>query len=539
MQAGDDVSRPFVHGWLLTVSLSFACGCAEDTPATSAVRETVVAGEAVAAGETAAAGEGAAGERLDDLSEEESPAKTPTKATPAEPREASLDSAPRSLPAQRLSDDRPPLNEPLLQANGIHVLRSRRLVLLTDLDPEAVQNLPPLADQLFETLEAALGKLPSAIDSSEFQVTGCIMAARERFEACQLLPTAELTIKHGRHFNYRFWMFNPESDYYRRHLMLHEFVHCFMTCVGGMNDIPPLWYTEGIAEYFSTHHVVEGDLPAQFGVMPSDVKLFPGWGRISEIRRSFVGRPSAEVVPGGFISLDAVFYPESTLFDQDSQYAHAWAVVWYLFNNPRWAGMRDQLKPLRRRLEFEQAIGGLSKREEEKLAIEWLLFLDSVCEGFDTDRAFPDWGAAARIAEDSPLDSPTGQSSAGQSLAGPFELSVEAAKSWQCIPLAIPQGTVLRLTASGQAILGEQPRPWLSEPEGITFDYHRGRPLGQLVAMFVAKNGAWASRRIPVGRDTTIEIPSDGTLWLQANESSAHRRDNTGSYTVKVEVLKP
>ncbi len=65
-----------------------------------------------------------------------------------------------------------------------------------------------------------------------------------------------------------------------------------------MNDIPPLWYTEGIAEYFSTHQVVEVDLPAQFGVMPSDVKLFPGWGRISEIRRSFVGRPSAEVVPG-------------------------------------------------------------------------------------------------------------------------------------------------------------------------------------------------------------------------------------------------
>ncbi len=233
MQAGDDVSRPFVCGWLLTASLSFACGCAEETPATSAVRETVVAGETVAAGETAAAGEAAVGERLDDLSEEGSPAKTPTKATPAEPREASLDSAPRSLPAQRLSDDRPPLNEPLLQANGIHVLRSRRLVLLTDLDPEAVQNLPPLADHLFEALEAALGKLPSAIDGSEFQVTGCIMAARERFEACQLLPTAELTIKHGRHFNYRFWMFSPESEYYRRHLMLHEFVHCFMTCVGG------------------------------------------------------------------------------------------------------------------------------------------------------------------------------------------------------------------------------------------------------------------------------------------------------------------
>ncbi len=159
-----------------------------------------------------------------------------------------------------------------------------------------------------------------------------------------------------------------------------------------------------------------------------------------------------------------------------------------------------------------------------------------MCEGFDTDRAFPDWGAATQISEASILDPATGQSAAPE---GPLELSIEAAKSWQCIPQAIPQGTSLRLTASGQVTLGQQPRPWLSEPDGITFDYHRGRPLGELVAMFVAKNGAWASRRIPVGRETTIEIPSDGMLWLQANESSAHRSDNSGSYTVKVEVLKP
>ena len=30
--------------------------------------------------------------------------------------------------------------------------------------------------------------------------------------------------------------------------------------------------------------------------------------------------------------------------------------------------------------------------------------------------------------------------------------------------------------------LADEPKPWVSEPQGITFDYFNGRPLGMVVA---------------------------------------------------------
>lgn len=147
----------------------------------------------------------------------------------------------------RLADDRPALNESQLAAEGIKVYRSRHLVLLTDCPAEQAESLPGLADALFAVLETRLGRLLPAPDGADFQVTGCLMDAEERFRRAGLLPEIEFSIRHGRHLNYRFWMRNQATDYYRRHLLLHEFTHCFMSCEYGMRDIPPLWYTEGIA----------------------------------------------------------------------------------------------------------------------------------------------------------------------------------------------------------------------------------------------------------------------------------------------------
>ena len=140
-----------------------------------------------------------------------------------------------------------------LKQAGIKRYESRRLVLLSDLPAEKVAHLPTLADELFECLEKHFGGLPPAGDDSEFQVTGCIIGDEAKFRAAELMRAGQFTINHGRHFNYRFWMYDVENDYYRRHLMLHEFTHCFMSCESGMNNLPSLWYFEGMAEYFATH----------------------------------------------------------------------------------------------------------------------------------------------------------------------------------------------------------------------------------------------------------------------------------------------
>ena len=66
-----------------------------------------------------------------------------------------------SVPPQRfrLPDDRPELNRDELLAEGLRIVESEHLILVTDLPLESVAELPPLADALFATLEQRLGKL--------------------------------------------------------------------------------------------------------------------------------------------------------------------------------------------------------------------------------------------------------------------------------------------------------------------------------------------------------------------------------------------
>src|SRR3972149_4525471 len=80
--------------------------------------------------------------------------------------------------------------------------------------------------------------------------------------------------------NYNHWFDDQPSDYYRRHLFLHEGVHGFMnTMLGGCG---PVWYMEGMAEMLSTHSWKDGRLTLNF--MPKDRDEVPEWGRIKLIK---------------------------------------------------------------------------------------------------------------------------------------------------------------------------------------------------------------------------------------------------------------
>lgn len=432
---------------------------------------------------------------------------------------------PRETVRTRLSDNRPQFDEARLHEAGIAVYRSQRLILLTDVSSEDVANLPLLADQLFMTLESRLGKLPRAADGSEFQVTGCLMDAPERFQSAGLMPELELVIRHGRHLDYRFWMFNPPADYYRRHLLLHEFVHCFMTCEFGMLDIPPLWYTEGIAEFFATHSLTDDSAESvRFGVLPDDPLRFQGWGRISEIRRSFLPDPSVEPADAGFTALQAVLYPPTNSFQQDAQYAHAWALYWLLQRHPYYQPFFEPMLQVRSRRQFAQIFESIPEPVWQRLAVDWLLILDSLTEGFDAERSFPmhvDQTVAAMQSETAELDA---------------TMLVHAVAGWQDSGERLMAGQTVTISASGRFQMAVDPAPWISEPQGVTIEYHRGRPLGELTAILVAEDGTKATQRIPVGVKASLQIPFDSRIWLQLNDSAASRKDNAGYVSVKIEV---
>ncbi len=424
----------------------------------------------------------------------------------------------------RLPDDRPSLDEARLRNAGISVIRSKHLVLLTDVPENLVSELPAVADELFVVLESALGKLRPARDQSDFQVTGCLMEAAERFESAGLMPDSEIIIRHGRHLNYRFWMRNPPSDYYRRHLLLHEFTHCFMMCEFGMQDIPPLWYTEGLPEYFATHLMAaqsSDHSSTVFGVLPGSTDAFHGWGRISELRRSFDNRPALEAIDAGFTSLKAVMSPPDSVFLADSKYAHAWALYWLLQHHPSYQPLFEPLRRVRRGTDYLQIISAVSEEEWNALAVDWLLTLDSITEGFDLSRSFPT-RSAKRL---------TGNLDLNQ---GETTISVQADSEWQYSGLLFRTGQKISIHASGTFRVAQDPRPWISEPQGITIDYFRGRALGELCAILVAPDGSLATRRISIGRQHEFNVPFDSQLWLQLNDSAALRQDNEGHAEVTI-----
>ncbi|MEY3176631.1 MAG: hypothetical protein RLZZ436_4545 [Planctomycetota bacterium] len=422
----------------------------------------------------------------------------------------------------RLPDDRPPLDPAALEAAGLRIFQSRRLLLVTDAPPADVSGLPELADSLFEALKKKLPPLKPAADGSEFQVTGFLMEAPERFLQAGLLPDENFVIRHGRHLGYRFWMRNQPSAYYRRHLLLHEFVHCWMMCEAGMRDIPPLWFTEGLAEFLATHSTADGTSPA-FGVLPEARTGFEGWGRITQIREQACGRsgyPAEELPPAdaGLMLRDVLFPAENT-FLSELKYAQAWALVWLLNSHPDLRSRFASVNRARSGQDFDAAFAKIDKPTLERLAVVWLLMLDCLEEDFDQQRSFPELNPRWT----------TWQPNASETT-----LEVKADRSWQASGIHSESTTRLVISATGRCVLHNQPRPWISEPHGITIDYAHSRPIGELTAIAVPRNANQPPQRIPIGRQSTIELPPDSELWLQINDHENSREGNSAGYKVMI-----
>ena len=87
------------------------------------------------------------------------------------------------------------------------------------------------------------------------------------------------------------WLYDQPTDYYRRHLLLHEGTHAFMaTFLGGCG---PGWYMEGTAELLARigSTTTTGELTLR--IMPRSRDEVPMLGRIKLIRDAFAADQDA------------------------------------------------------------------------------------------------------------------------------------------------------------------------------------------------------------------------------------------------------
>ena len=420
---------------------------------------------------------------------------------------ASVNAAPQSVfkSGLRRSDNRPQHNANQLARAGIQRYAGKRLVLYTDIAPELARPLPKLADELFEFQTRYFGPLPRNREGTEYQVTGYIMSDRKKFQSLGLLPDDLPNFDHGRHLGYQFWMNDQQNDYYRRHLMLHEATHCFMTCETGRRNVPPVWFMEGMAEWCGTHFLKDGK--ARFGIFPHNKESFAGLGRITQLQNT-----SRD---GELETVDRLLTMLPADFKQSRHYSQSWALCTFLNQHPRWSELFLKVAIRKTSAEFMREFNTQLRPHWNEIATEFALFVQSIEDGFDIERSAINFVAGSR---------PTSG----------ITQSIDAARGWQSSRVKVEKGQQYQVTTTGRFSVAQKPRPWISEAQGISIRYANGYPLGRLVGRILDPAKQFASKEFSIGNASTFNAAGTGTLYLRLNDAWNALEDNKGSVSVTV-----
>jgi hypothetical protein len=445
---------------------------------------------------------------------------------------------------------------------GLRLVEGRHLTLVTDRPARAgdgVDDLPRLFDEAFAAWCRHFAIDPR--DHRQWRAFGCLVVDRERFREAGLLPESVPDFSNGFCDRNRFWMIDQSNAAYRRHLLLHEGVHAFTISLRNLDT--PAWYTEGIAELLATHRLepdVDGLPRLVVTPIPQAATDVEQLGRIEAIQRL----RAAGAMPG----LDDVFTAQSTAHGDMTLYASSWAAVALLSLHPRHAAALKAVEqgPLDRA--FTAHLRQRPGWDATLAARDFDAFTDDVDYGYDFSRSAIDWAPGA------PLEDRR-------------TLQVDAARGWQNSGLRLTRGRRYVVRARGRAQVGqasacrqggqasacreggqasacreggqasacregEQCR-LETEPDGISIDWYRHRPLGRLLAAQWVESpdaapGARsqhdaapsARRRFVVvgeGAAAAFVAPVDGPLFFKLNDPPGALADNEGGFRVEVEPL--
>ena len=418
----------------------------------------------------------------------------------------------------RPTDQRPLHNNRRLALLGIHLYESTRLKLYTDIDSQLAATLPAVIDQAYPALENYFGPLPPDREGTKFQVTGYIMQNRELFKKAGVILEDLPKIVNGRHQGAQFWMDAQSESYYLRHLMLHEYTHCYSMIMDNIGA--PVWYLEGIAESMATHSI-DQNRKIHFNVMPHNKNDFAGLGRISLVEEAVRTAPPKTM-------LEVMQLGSNDFVNKNEAYAWSWALCQFFDKHPRYAKPFRQLSRHMQGTEFSQNIQKMVKDDFSDINDDWLWFAKNLQPDYDSERA------AITFRPGQPLKPPNLSANA----------VIASDQGWQSSLIHVEQGKTYNVVAEGTFILAEKPKPWESTADGISFRYFRGQPLGRLVMMIRPDSDTRVSnprsilQEYPLGAKATWMAPVSGTIYFRLNDAWDELANNKGSVVVRVTQKK-
>ncbi|MCA9236263.1 MAG: hypothetical protein KDA44_12390 [Planctomycetales bacterium] len=428
------------------------------------------------------------------------------------------------------------VNADRVAAAGVRVLEGRHLRLFTDLPSEpAVDELPAVFDAAVPQWAAYFG-----VDESKtaaWQVQGYLIDDRATFAALDLMPEQNPDFANGFATVDELWLVEQPSDYYRRHLLLHEGTHAFMQrFLGGAG---PGWYMEGTAELLGAHlwnpptDVRRSKL--QLAAFPATRDAVPMWGRVKTIRDA--------AAAGQSWPLDAVIELDNTRALGVEGYAWSWALAALLDGHPQF---RDRFRALTAAAadpQFNRRFRAAYAADWGDLQAEWQAYAATLDYGYDFARMAMIHRQPTELAS------------------GSAQAAIRADRGWQSTGAVLLAGRTYRVTAAGRYVIAvDGDGPWPCEPGGVTLRWHAGRPLGELLAALrpvgadaedepagprdslaaaadLSPIASFASP-LPAGLGATITPTRDAVLYLRVNDSPAELADNAGELQATIMAIR-
>jgi hypothetical protein len=402
--------------------------------------------------------------------------------------------------------------------NGLLQIESKYLRLTTDLPiSQEIASLPLAFDQAIEQWCRKLDVDPRKAEGAK--AAAFLMKDRARFIALELMPPETGNFRHGYQWEDQLFLIEQPSDYYRRHLLLHEGTHWFLWKFLGGNGPP--WFSEGLCEQFGTHHW--DGMRLTMGVIPDQRDRFPYWGRLRLIQDSL----DEKVAP----TLDAILSYSDVAHRTDEPYAWSWAAMLFFTHQPKYEKIlrRVSVPPL----DYSNQLTIALKKELSEawplVNAEWRLFVSDLDFGYSPEHSLVDLVSVPP-----------------QRLSGKATVEVRSDRGWQSTGILVEPGQAIRFEAQGSFSIRDRQASdsgtnWKCEPQGISLEYHQGQPLGRLIATIVPVGGVAIEHPVgrltthSVGRSSTLKVLETGMLLLKINERSAGLADNSGTLSVTLE----
>jgi len=400
------------------------------------------------------------------------------------------------------------------QSAGLRVVAGKHLTLYTDVPSS------PEVDELPRVFDAAVPQWSTYFGVEkklwpDWRMNAFLIVDKDKFRAAGVIPDSVPEFNHGFSYGYELWMNEQPSDYYRRHLLLHEGTHGFMNTVLG--SCGSSWFMEGLAELLGTHRWRDGMLT--LGYMPRSRDEVPQLGRVKLVQDA--------VAAGRYRAVGDLVNDGIRGYVDNESYAWSWAFASFLDGHPKYRGRFRALQKQVRSLKFNDEFRKAYYSDLPQLAREWMTFAHELEYGADASRTAIDFRPGRPI------------------MGNAAQATIAADRGWQSSGIKLEAGKTYRLQASGRYQIAQQAdadgtaTPWPCEPGGVTIRYYRGRPLGMLLASIepdVLPVGTPPPMLKPtaVGLEATITPERTGTLYLRVNDGNGELSDNAGSLTVQV-----